>query len=496
MHAANSSRLHRSAIAGLLLAAAALAGCGPDDEESAAPFAGSETELLVPSGLGAETAWPRILDEWTARTGGKFRVTPYDAAPPRSSTTAARSAAAGIVVFPLAELPELVAAGMPTPIPAERMDSAQLAWVDVLPGLRESVGRAGGRPAVLPVACPVFVLYYRRDLLEKAGLSPPATWEDYAALVETLDRWAPGLVAVEPWGPNWRTAMFLARAVSYCRHPENYSVFFDVENAQPLIHGAGFVRALDEARNARIRLAPESLGYSPADCRREFFSGRAALAIAFELGPGQPTGSVPASGDAAAAERPPTMRAGFAPLPGVREVFYRSGDAGRWERMAAVHRVTLVGFAGLGAAVVGRGPPPAAWDLLRALTIDEVVSAFPSGARTPCRASQLAGPPSAWVGSELVGTEPAEYLSAVELSLRSETVVADLPIVERAWFRNALTIALDAALTGKATSSGALNAVAQRWGMLLEEHGPGRVLDSYRRSLGLRPLSTPDASPQ
>src|SRR5207302_8201276 len=106
--------------------------------------------------------------------------------------------------------------------------------------------------------------------------------DDYQQLVERIEVWAPGLVAVEPWSDDFRATMFLARAVSFAQHPAHYSLFFDIDSGDPLIDSPAFVRALETAKAALARMPPDVLTYRPADCRNAIIGGRAALAIALE----------------------------------------------------------------------------------------------------------------------------------------------------------------------------------------------------------------------
>ena len=148
-----------------------------------------------------------------------------------------RAAAAGgstLSFFPITALPELAHAGHLAPLPRELQSKEDLDWLDIHAGLREHVVTLGGKPLAVPIGSPPLLCYFRRDLLEKAGRSPPETWDDYTQLVRDLDRWTPGLTAVEPWGKEFRATMFLARAIASARHPGNYSLYFDYNDAAPL----------------------------------------------------------------------------------------------------------------------------------------------------------------------------------------------------------------------------------------------------------------------
>ncbi len=339
----------------------------------------------------------------------------------------------------------------------------------------------------------MLVCYYRRDLLEKAGLAPPQTWSDYQKLLDTLDQWAPGMTAVEPWGEEFRATMFLARAAAYVKHPENFSVFFDINSGQPLIDSPGFVRALETTRAAYARLAGEVKNYTPADCRREFFAGKAALAVTFETGAN--------SQQAVTVKRPEGMNVGVTRLPGVREIYNLSTKS--WSPVSGeeAYRVTLTGFGGLCGGVSAKSSPEtaqAAWSLLATLSVDKYESAFGETPHSLTRKSQT-GHPDFFTSAELAGEEQVTYVDAIAAALQDENLVAELPCAGRDEFRKALTDALGKVFVtaGDAGSKDAapgdaqavLHGVAEEWRSIAQKVGPERVLNSYRRILGLPPNS-------
>ena len=498
MHIPCSRRLRPS---GLSIATAVLAclvaGCperqGPTPTSK--PFVGTKIIVAAPAGRSFAANWKVLLDEWSEQTGATVEVREYGDRPedPRlkdlldPSGGSATLADTDLLIFSPAEFGELAADNrLATFSDDQKTALDRVRWIDLFQGLRENAASLEKRPAVAPLSSPVLVCYFRRDLLEKAGLSPPAEWSDYQKLLETLDRWAPGLTAVEPWGEEFRATMFAARAVASVKHPENFSVFFDIDSGEPLIDSPGFVRALETSRAAVARMPAAIKTYTPADCRREFFAGKAALAIAFETGP---AGADPASSPV---KRPDGMQVGICRLPGVREVYNRSIK--KWTTVSGeeVYRVTLTGFAGLCAGVSAASTPDetqAAWNLLATLAVDRFDTAFGEIPRSPTRKSQTAAPEN-WTGPELSGDEQLAYVDAVSDALQDARLVVDLPVAGRDQFRKALSEELGKALTTPGDPQAALHAVADRWRDIAKQVGPDRVVNSYRRILGLPPRRT------
>ncbi len=480
----------------LALVLLALTGCpnasDPAPPAETLPFAGQEIRIAVPAELGFRTAWEGPLKEWGAQSGAEFVLTEWapgnDGEPTAAIASGDRET---LAIFPLEDAGTLFAAGALAPIPESLLggDEKALHWSDLFAGLAGKIGARKGAPYILPLSCPVLVCYYRQDLLNAAGLKPPQTWDDYQQLIDKLESWAPGLVAVEPWSKQFRPTMFLARAVSCAQHPSHFSLFFDIETGNPLIDSRAYVLALEAARTAVARMPPEVLSYDPADCRNAILEGRAALAIALESPDSRSAAA--AESAAAAIERPKDMSIGFIRLPGTRQVYDPTRRT--WEPLAdkRIHQVTLCGFAGLAVAASSRNSAlqtEAGWNALVTVAGRNGTAGFPSGVVGLCRESQLQDPEET-VGAGLHADEAVAFAAAVAQSLRDAQVVAELPVTGRPRFRQALSAALAGALDGSKTAEAALREAAREWHSIVDEIGAAKVRDDYRKNLGLSPLS-------
>ncbi len=446
---------------------------------------------MIPSGLAVKDPLNVVLNEWSEQTGAASRLVEGSAGPMpnaenRSATAAStplpagHSEAADLIIVPIMDLGELAAGDRLAPIPRPKMGGGLPAgWIDLFSGLRERVLSLGGSPTLIPFCCPVLTCYLRKDLLDKAGLKPPRTWDEYQVLVESSARWAPGLDVVEPWGEEFRATMFLARALSCVKHAGNYSVFFDIDTGAPLIDSPGFVRPLAQAMAALARMPAEVKHYAPADCRRQILAGKAAMAISFE----------PGRIDEKPIERGPGVAISFVRLPGSTQ-FY-SWRTKAWESLpdGRPNYATLAPFTGL-AAGVARGIPAAradaAWNLLLYLSEDRYEQALANVPKSVCRESQLSGSVP-WLSPDLRTDELFGYLGATAESLRQTNISGELLTVGRSEFRSALTEELTKVMDGKAAPEAALKSVAARWTALSKSLGPDRVRDSYRKCLGLSP---------
>src|SRR5579863_5687200 len=219
-------------------------------------------------------------------------------------------------------------------------------WLDIFAGLRERVLSIGGAPTLLPLSCPILTCYLRRDLLDKAGLKAPETWQEYQSLIDSLPKWAPGLTIAEPWSQDFRATTFLWRAVSRVKNGGSFSVFFDIDTGDPLIDSEGFVRALTEAVASVSKMSADAKTLTPAECRRLILTGKAAMALAFE----------PGRVDEPPVERMKGITLSFVRAPGSRQVYRRQSNT--WETPAeqGLNYVTLAPFGGL-AVGVSKGIP-------------------------------------------------------------------------------------------------------------------------------------------
>jgi ABC-type glycerol-3-phosphate transport system substrate-binding protein len=466
------------------------AGLGCEDEESGKsgvsqhPFANETVTVAVPKGLGFTESWKGLLDEWSEQTGATYRLVEYGA----GSAGKKDLPQADLIVLPFDELGEFVAADRLGIMPPSLLTGGGgKDWLDLFTGLRERVLSVAGSPTLVPYSCPVLTCYLRRDLLDKADLKPPRTWEEYQALVDSVSKWAPGLSVAEPWGPDFRATIFSARALPLVKSPGSFSVYFDIETGDPLIDSPGFVRALEQSVAAISKMAPDTKNLTPADCRQLILSGKAAMAISFE----------PGRTDIKKIERPSGISLSFVRLPGTRQTYNHSAKA--WTTAEQeINDATLAPFTGLAAGVT-KGIPPkradAAWNMANFLGLERYEQAFLNAPKSVCRESQLSAA-ATWVSPDLRTNELFSYQGVAAESLRQSNLSAEFLVIGHAKFRQALTDGLTAALEGKSSPAAALKGVGERWRAISKELGVDRVRDSYRRCLGLPAALNLPGSPE
>ena len=439
--------------------------------------------MTAPKSFSLPTLWEVMIQEWSAQSGASARFTEYDSSLPMSHQTFPEPGTGGTVtLFPLKDLCDIetrFAEQNPTAAGGE-IDTR-----DFFKGLKERVLSRERRVIASPISVPVLVCYYRKDLLKAARLKAPETWDDYHTLVATLETWAPGFVAAEPLSPAFRATTFAARSIAYCKHPENYSIWFDLDSGKPALDSPGFETALEVSQKTWKLLGPETHSYSPADCRRLILTGKAAIGLCYE------TGSPPSeTGDHQSVARSDGIEIGISPLPGSKMVYNRNSK--KWDPLSGkpVHSPALCGFDGFAAGVVlpvDRPTETAGMNLLASLTSPTLFDqAFASLPKNPCRESQMAQA-VAWYGPELSSDEASQYVDTVAQSLRDTQLVFELPVSGAEEFRQAASTSLDPLLKGQASPKDTLAAMQKAFEEIVEKRGATAVREAHRRGLGMAP---------
>lgn len=466
-----------------------LAGCQPSATPTTTqqPFQGQKLQLLLPEGQPFAASWDLAVKDWSVETGAEIEVKTITTEQ-SNGTAALPTGSLAVVTWPQANA--LVVKDRVGVMSPGVLAETHLDWNDVLFGVRENLSRDGRQPAICPLTAPVLVCFYREDLLSQAKRQPPETWDDYQKLAESIEQWAPGQKVFEPWHPEFRGTLLLARSAAAARHPANYSVFLDIETGASRIASPPFEQALHRMRAVAPHLSRDSLSSRPIDVRKGLLSGQIALGI----------GYLPAQQNASEAiTRPDGIRIGIAPLPGESRFYDGSRQAWDVSPEKQVQRVPLAGFEGW-TAVVSRDSSAvqteAAWNLLQRLTLSEQAIELPIPIRTPVRESQTTQPDH-YAGSGLTGTEPARYVGVVANQLRNALLLAELPCLAREKLLAALNAELQTLPSDKRTDSELLQAVHDRWEQILDGENRDLVRRSYRRRIGLVtvPATTVSASP-
>ena len=453
-------------------------------------MAGVTLRLLVVGDPELAAAVGRLRGEWSTQTGSEFQVESIAEVQFGQGDPPAGDA----FICPSCQLGPLAEQGLLAPIPESLLQANASDWSDVFELLRRSEATWVGEPLAVSFGSPVFVCYYRADLLEKLGRKPPETWAQYQELAELLaDRKRLGAAAppedapwcgtVEPLGLGWAAPVLLARSAPYAKHRDNYSALFDVRTMKPLVAGPPFVRALEELVAAAKVGSPEQLQYDPTSARAAFWQGRCGMALTW------PTAAAAGLPAGAAENVAAGIRVGFAELPGSTKVFNVRKQS--WEARAEDEdpHVRLLAAAGR-VGVVSRksAHPEAAFELIFWLSgkrFSPRVSAA-SPATTLFRRSHL-GAPGAWVEKPMPPAAAAQYAAVAERAFARGEWLFALRMPGRAEYLSALDEAVQRAVRGEQAPGEALEQAATRWQEITDRLGADRQKAAYLHSLGQEP---------
>jgi multiple sugar transport system substrate-binding protein len=197
-----SRRLARLASSGLLAGAAAI-GCGVREEATAIDFwaLGREGEVVQ-----------RLMPEFERRTPGlrvRVQQIPWSAAHEKLLTAYAGDALPDLLQLGTTWLPEFVALRAVAPVGERMVASTSIASDDYFPGILE-MSEVDGTLYGVPWYVDTRVLFYRSDLLARAGFQePPRTWSawldamirleavvgaDHFAILLSPDTWEPQVI--------------------------------------------------------------------------------------------------------------------------------------------------------------------------------------------------------------------------------------------------------------------------------------------------------------
>jgi multiple sugar transport system substrate-binding protein len=486
-----------------LLSALLLAGCRPETAPTAAPrpYQGVTLRVACPEGPSAAVV-QTYARGWAARAGVQVEVLRYDRpAGPQNVEPA------DVWVLRPAELPHWAAAGRLLPVPPKyAARESPYAWRDLLPLYREQLLLWDRAAVGLPLLGEAPVCCYRTDLLKDPAhrqafrrqngweLSPPRTWEEYAAVAEYFRAHGPGGQAGPSLPPlpadeGGLDRLFYTVAADFARRAipdkedtagiadEVFSFHYDLKTGRPRLDAPGFVYALRLLQRLQ-KCRPEGGSAAPAEAFRD---GKAVLCLT-------DASWLPVFQKSAAVRD----KFSVCPMPGGGRYFdFQTGkEVEVWDAKGrGANRVPYLGADGW-LAVVPRGAahPEAAFALLAHLSGPETSGEIvlePRWGGGPIRAPQLNR--QRWDAFDL-GPKPTTALREALLETlhggtKSPALVLRIP--EQASHRAALVAQLRPALTAGGDAEAALKEAARRWSELDKVKGPEAMKAEYRLSVGL-----------
>ena len=375
-------------------------------------------------------------------------------------------------------------------------DSA-LQWNDIAPFFRDFSATFKGKVYTVPLDGDFQMVYYRTDLLQKDGLKPPETWQDYVSIAQHFqgkDLNGDGkadygsCLAMKRSAQSYWAWISIASAYLQSQGTKQ-GAFFNLNDMQPLTNNPAAAAALNVYKTLSKIGPPDQLNNDVGDSRGLFVSGRCALSLDW--------------GDISPLAVDKTQskvidKVGAMILPGSKQVLDRStmqlADCNATLCPYAVNGVNHSPFAAFGgwSGAINHASSSkvkdAAFAFLSYMSQPAQSSSDVTIGKTgfnPYRTSHFTnlGP---WETSGMSEAAAKNYLGAIQSSLQSPNMVLDLRIPQTNYYQQtALDTALAQYLAGELSTNATMAQITSQWNKKTDEIGRQSQLDAYKASLSV-----------
>ena len=473
----------------------------PEPTTAASPgtkFAGVNVNILTFNGPQVAEPLQRRAPDWAQLTGGHVNVvavgfqTIYDKALLDASTG---TNAFDAYVFDPQWLGDFTGPGYLLDLTDRVNNDPQLDWQDIGPFFRDFNATYNGRVYTIPLDGDFHMVYYRKDLLEKDGVKPPATWDDYLAVAQKYN----GQDLNEDGQPDYGSCIAKKKgAQSYWwiisiaggllqGKGTNDGAFFNTSDMAPLFgQNEAMNKALETYAKTKDFGPPDELNMDVGGSRGLFTTGRCALTMDWgDIGTLTP-------GTYAQDKTGATI------TPGWKQVLDRSSgklvDCDATTCPNAVDGVNYAPFASFGGwsgAINAKAPEAnqdAVYDFLSYMSSPAISGVDVTLGKTgynPYRTSHF-GNIQPWLDAGLSQAAAENYLGAIKSSLENANMILDMriPLTKR-YQQDVLDTAVSQYLAGELDAAGAEQAIADGWNAITDEAGKDNQLAAYVASLGV-----------
>jgi multiple sugar transport system substrate-binding protein len=461
-------------------------------------FAGVSVNILTFNGPQVAEPLQRRAPDWERLTGGHVNVvavgfqTIYDKALLDAST--GTNSFDGYVFDPQ-WLGDFVGPGYLLDLTDRVTADTQLDWQDIGPFFRDFNATYNGKVYTIPLDGDFHMVYYRSDLLQKDGLKPPATWDDYMTIAKKYngqDLNGDGepdygsCIAKKKGAQSYWWIISIAAGLLQGKGT-NSGAFFDTTNMTPLLGpNEAMTKALDMYAQTKTVGPPDELNMDVGGTRGLFTTGRCALSMDWgDIGTLTP-------GTYAQDKTGATI------TPGWKEVLDRSTgklvpcDATTCpDAVDGVNYAPFASFGGWSGAINAASPKEqqdAAYDFLSYISAPAQSGVDVTLGKTgynPYRTSHFSNI-QPWLDAGLSQAAAENYLGAIKASLENKNMVLDMriPLTKR-YQQDVLDTAVSQYLAGELDAAATEQAIADGWNAITDEAGKDAQLTAYVASLGV-----------
>jgi multiple sugar transport system substrate-binding protein len=462
-------------------------------------FAGVNVNILTFNGPQVAEPLQRRAPDWEKLTGGHVNVvavgfqTIYDKALLDASTG---TNAFDAYVFDPQWMGDFTGPGYLLDLTDRVNNDAQLDWQDIGPFFRDFNATYNGKVYTIPLDGDFHMVYYRKDILDKDGVKPPATWDDYLAVAQKYNGQDlngdsqpdyGSCIAKKKGAQSYWWIISVAGGLLQAKGT-NEGAFFDTSNMNPLFgQNEAMTKALETYAKTKEFGPPDELNMDVGGSRGLFTTGRCALTMDWgDIGTLTP-------GTYAQDKTGSTI------TPGWKQVLDRATgklvacDATTCPNaIDGVNYAPFASFGGWSGAINAKSPAAnqdAAYDFLSYMSSPAISGIDVTLGKTgynPYRTSHFNNI-QPWLDAGLSQAAAENYLGAIKASLTNANMVLDLRIPQtKRYEQDVLDTALAQYLAGELDAAGAEQAIADGWNAITDEVGRDQQLAAYVASLGVQ----------
>ncbi|MCA3575232.1 MAG: extracellular solute-binding protein [Aestuariivirga sp.] len=392
---------------------------------------------------------------------------------------------------------ELDAAGLLENMEPYIAKDTKIDMADIAPYFREFGQKIGGNTKMLMVDGDFQMVYYRKDVLEKAGLQPPKTWQDYVDIASKIHGQDMNGDGEADYGScifkkrNAQSYFAIQTIAASLVQTQGTAQGFHFDNAtmKPLINNEAWKKAFELYKETGKYGPPEELNMDIGDTRAVFKAGRCGLLIEW----GDP-GTLQLDADAekvkgliyavsAVGSKEVLDRATGKLVPVTKENAPHSIDGINYAPFAA-----FGGWAGAINAKADEKKKAAAYAFLSYMNqaaqsnVDVTIG---STGYNPYRLSQLAST-DLWVKAGMPKELAENYLGAINGALNNPNMASDMKIPGAQQYTGVvLDTELARYLAGEITVDEALANIEEGWEKITEDFGRDEQIKAQALALGL-----------
>jgi multiple sugar transport system substrate-binding protein len=464
-------------------------------------FAGVTVNVLTFTGPQIAEPLQRHAPEYSALTGATINVTtvPFNELYTKILTDISTNTNSyQAFVFDPQWMGDFVTPGYLEDLSARVTADPAIKWDDVGLFFRDFSATYQGKVYAIPLDGDFHMVYYRRDILDRDGVKPPETWDEYLTIAEKYQ----GQDLNEDGQADYGSCISKKRgaqaywwitsiAGAYLQtQGTTEGAFFNTTDMTPLVKNEGFAAALDFYMASTEFAPPDETNSDVGATRGYFTSGRCALSMDW--------------GDIGTLAIDPATskvqdKVGSIILPGSRRVVDRSTgtlvDCDATKCPHAVDGVNHAPFAAYGGwsgainSKIDARVKDAAYGFLAYVSAPEQSNKDVTIGATgfnPYRISQFSDT-SLWIEAGMSETAAKDYLGAIQASLESPNMILDLRIPKTQQYQQVvLDQALAQFLAKEITRDEAMQQIYDGWEEITNTEGRDQQLAAYTASLGVQ----------